>query len=476
MNHLTPDELSARLDDALTPARAAETDRHLASCETCRAALAELAAQDDALGRVLRHDPGEAYFGSFAARVEDRIRAAGMRGAQAKWEGGLRGWLRSPRRLAMAGVVAAVLGGAALVIITARMDRPEQALLESRPVARAIAPPPATPKEQAATPEEAPELSARANEAMKDDKLAALPPQQEAGARQKELAKNEVVSPAPSAVSSRAMVAPRTDAEAGAPAPPSASLAQPPSAAMAPSPGGTLAQRKAAPAMGEAFTRDQSPKLESLNFNQATTSLCGRVVSTQGRPVAGAVVALGDIGLTTQTDTQGNFCFDAPAGSHPVTALAVGYKQGQGQGQTGAAQPLEIRLSPVQVLEGPEPKAPSLETRRAEIAGAFAEAPPSARTAADEAEALYAKARASGSAADYEAAAARWQKIVPGRTGAALEESRFRLAEARYQAWAAEPNPTRQHAASDALIAYLRYANTGAKRDQAASWLSRVLR
>jgi RNA polymerase sigma-70 factor (ECF subfamily) len=108
MSHLTPEELSARFDDALTPARAAETDRHLASCEICRAALAELAAQDDALGRVLSHDPGEAYFGSFAARVEDRIRAAGMRGAQAKWEGGLRSWLRSPRRLAMAGVVAAV--------------------------------------------------------------------------------------------------------------------------------------------------------------------------------------------------------------------------------------------------------------------------------------------------------------------------------------------------------------------------------
>src|SRR5213075_34482 len=131
MSHLTLEELSARLDDALTPARISETDRHLASCESCRTALADLAGQDDALGQVLSHDPGEAYFASFAARVEDRIRAAGMRGAQAKWEGGLRSWLRSPRRLAMAGVVAAVLGGAALVIITARMDRPEQALLES---------------------------------------------------------------------------------------------------------------------------------------------------------------------------------------------------------------------------------------------------------------------------------------------------------------------------------------------------------
>jgi hypothetical protein len=130
----------------------------------------------------------------------------------------------------------------------------------------------------------------------------------------------------------------------------------------------------------------------------------------------------------------------------------------------------------VQVLEGPAGKSPSLDTRRAEIAGAFAEAPTSVRTAADQAEALYAKAHASGSAAGYDAAAKRWQTIVPGRTGAALEEARFRLAEARYQAWAAEPNATRSHAASEALIAYLRYAHTGAQRDQAASWLSRVLR
>jgi hypothetical protein len=200
------------------------------------------------------------------------------------------------------------------------------------------------------------------------------------------------------------------------------------------------------------------------------------VVSTQGKPVVGAVVALADLGLTVQTDAQGNFCFDAPAGSHPVTVFAVGYKQGHGQGKTGAQQPLEIRLSPVQVLEAPVTQAPSLDTRSAEIAGAFAQTPASVRTGADQAEALFAKARASGSAADYDAAAARWQKLLPGRTGAALEETRYRLAEARYQAWQAAPNATRAHAAEDALIAYLRYAGTGAKRDRAASWLSRVVR
>jgi hypothetical protein len=105
---------------------------------------------------------------------------------------------------------------------------------------------------------------------MKDDKLAALPPQaaqqkppqRQVDAREQALAKDEATGPARSAVSSRAMASPRTDADAGAPAPP-------PSAALAPPSGGTLAQRKAAPATeGSAFTRDQS-KLENFTFNKA---------------------------------------------------------------------------------------------------------------------------------------------------------------------------------------------------------------
>lgn len=497
MTHLTQEQLSARLDDALAPAQVAEVDRHLAECESCRAALASLAAQDDALGRVLEHDPGDAYFESFAARVEDRIRAAGLRGAQARvWEGGIFSWLRSPRRLAVAGVVAAVIGGLGVVIVTARMERPERALLESRPVARAIAPQ-ETPKEKALDQERAlGEKGAQSSVALKDDKTGGAPAapapvapslakrSESIDAQTDELrqAPPEASAPeraTPNATQGRARAAPRTDADAGTSArpQPTSGFAQPPA-----EPGGTLATRKAAPANERPTLAREESKLQnyaspspSASGQAAGVQLCGRVVNAQGRPVAGAVVALADLGMTVQTDAQGGFCFAAPAGTHSLSVFAVGYQQSRVDARAGTDSALEIKLRPVQVLEGPLATNPSLDTE-ADVARAFAGAPARVRDGVSAAQALYARAKASGAAADYDTAAARWQKLVPGRTGAALQEGRFRLAEARYQAWQAGPTPARARAATDALIAYLRYADSGAKRDQAASWLTRVLR
>ena len=84
MNHLRPEELSATLDDALHGEARERAERHLAGCASCRDALRALADQDASLRSALTHDPGEAYFQGFAARVEDRIRAAGLKGAQAR--------------------------------------------------------------------------------------------------------------------------------------------------------------------------------------------------------------------------------------------------------------------------------------------------------------------------------------------------------------------------------------------------------
>jgi hypothetical protein len=134
VNHLTTEQLSARLDDALRGNTREAADRHLAACAECRAALAALAAQDAQLGQALHHDPGEAYFESFAARVEDRIRAEGLAGAQARatrerrswW----RDWFRTSRGLAWVGGVAVVVVGAGLAIMTAR-ETPTPTLRDS---------------------------------------------------------------------------------------------------------------------------------------------------------------------------------------------------------------------------------------------------------------------------------------------------------------------------------------------------------
>ena len=490
MKHLTHEELSARLDGAQAPGKATEADRHLAECEICRAALASLAAQDDALGRALAHDPGQAYFESFAARVEDRIRAAGMRGAQAKaWEGGIFSWLRSPRRLGMAGVAAAVIGGAAIVIVTARMERPAPAL-EPRLSARATAPA-APPAQQRTTPSEiAPPSVAIARQ--KKEQLAPAPvgiaPQSVVLAKEKAASEEQkaetranVTGPvAHEAAPGRAMAAPRTDAEAGGARSPAAGFAAPPS--VPPAAPKTLAGRKAAPAGERAQTsaRDESSLRTFINSTPSAgalqaAQLCGRVVDAQGRPVAGALVALADLGTTVQTDARGAFCVSAPAGVHPMTVLAMGYQQTRLEARTGeAAAPLEVKLRPVPVLEGPVATNPAID--QSDGAGAFSGAPARVRSGVAQARELYARAKSSGAAADYDAAAARWQKLVAGRTGAAGNEARFRLAEARFQAWQAGPTPERAHAATDALIAYLRYAPAGAKRDQAASWLARLLR
>src|SRR5262245_39734704 len=129
MDHLSPNELSAALDGALEGAARARVEGHLAECETCRDALAALAALDRSLRPVLEHDPGDAYFETFPARVEDRIRAAGLRGAQSRLGGeGWLGWLSSPRSLAWVGAVAAVVGGAGIVMLT---NAPQRSLIEN---------------------------------------------------------------------------------------------------------------------------------------------------------------------------------------------------------------------------------------------------------------------------------------------------------------------------------------------------------
>jgi anti-sigma factor RsiW len=76
MSHLSDTQLSALLDDALGAAERAVCEAHLAGCEPCRTRLAEYAALDVSVGSALTHDPGDAYFASFAERVGARIAAA----------------------------------------------------------------------------------------------------------------------------------------------------------------------------------------------------------------------------------------------------------------------------------------------------------------------------------------------------------------------------------------------------------------
>jgi len=123
MNHLTDEQLSALLDDALEAGARAACDAHLAGCDACRARLAEASALDASLGRALTHDPGESYFTDFADRVAQRIAAqatgsapearrrldAAPEAPKARTSRSVWSWLTSPRGLALAGSTAALL-------------------------------------------------------------------------------------------------------------------------------------------------------------------------------------------------------------------------------------------------------------------------------------------------------------------------------------------------------------------------------
>ena len=111
MKHLTDEQLNARLDGEL-PAKAAEAaERHLAECAACRDRLAELVGANAALARSLTREPGEAYFATFAERVQARIAAgapAPSREAAAD-AAPRRSWFASPRALAWAGAAAVLV-------------------------------------------------------------------------------------------------------------------------------------------------------------------------------------------------------------------------------------------------------------------------------------------------------------------------------------------------------------------------------
>lgn len=125
MDHLTEDQRSALLDGALGAREREAAERHLAGCAACREALAALRAQDEALAKALDHDPGDTYFDTFADRVEERLRAESLGGAQrrALEASRLGAWFRSPRALAWMGSIAAVVVAAGVVFVTSREVR-----------------------------------------------------------------------------------------------------------------------------------------------------------------------------------------------------------------------------------------------------------------------------------------------------------------------------------------------------------------
>jgi anti-sigma factor RsiW len=134
------EDLTALLDGALAPDRAAEVQDHLAGCVACRVEAARLRAGLAALAAL---PPAPALPPFFATRLEARLRLerARQRSLGARLRAALERWTPRPRVLALGGATAAVLLAVGLVAMH-RIDERRMMrnldLLEDYDVASAV--------------------------------------------------------------------------------------------------------------------------------------------------------------------------------------------------------------------------------------------------------------------------------------------------------------------------------------------------
>jgi hypothetical protein len=104
----------------------------------------------------------------------------------------------------------------------------------------------------------------------------------------------------------------------------------------------------------------------------------------------------------------------------------------------------------------------------------FAAAPESARPIVAAARHAAQAAALDSSAANLDATGNAWEQAVPALSGAEQTLARRELAEARYKAWVAAPDPYRAAAATASLRTFLVLSPPGPSRDLAKEWLKRI--
>ena len=435
MSHLSDDRLSELADGVLEGSARAAAERHLEGCARCREALAALAAQDEALRSALEHDPGEAYFESFAGRVRARMRAAGLRGAQARMPGirGLAYWFRSPPRLALVGAVATVVVGVGIVMVATREVRIpvlREPALERRVEQQAPPPgPPTQPSSEAVAP------PAAKGSAPATAPVAGARPPAEAPAEKEQVAPGS----ASRATASGAHEVRRNELGEDVPVSrPGEFVRRPPPAAPAPpaEPGQTVYARR--PRYAEPLK--SAERLEAVTPGaQPAPAVSGPSPEpTGGGPGESAALS------------------DEVAKSAPAPALAP-------EARAGKARVVADRTS------GPAEPGPARLVRVR--ADAFDALPTQPRMLARNALRLTALAATIGTAPAWDSAAAEWERALESMEAGPLERDiRFRLAHARMMAWRGGATERRTTRAAEALDAFLAQAPPGAQRDSALAW------
>jgi hypothetical protein len=415
MSHLTEDQLSAFADGALPERDRGACEAHLAACEACRTRLAELSALDRDLTDALEHDPGEAYFETFADRVAARIAreapaaAPARSGARAARPGGASpwAWLRTPRGLSIVGSAAALVAVAGLAWIRFQGRDDVARLVPSRsrsgiggprqgtpPAGRreeprqGVAPPAAEPLPQATAPAGAtappPRFApapAAGPTASREEETAQAPPAPPAAAlRAREVRRNEAgadvsVKPEASAPAGRRPIAggeragttPGTAAPAPAGSEPRVEMkrmATPYTAPTATKAPGSEDAAASGAAPGEAaeskegvvrsFSTRAMDSKAPVDFFGDGLSPCGTVQDARGTPIAGARITVTNDGLrTASSGADGRFCLPRLAAGDTLSILRVGFEPARLV--VGPATSLAVRLEPIGTL-GPGPE------------------------------------------------------------------------------------------------------------------------
>lgn len=489
MSHLSDDQLSARLDisgDA-DAAAAAAADRHLADCAECRERLAALSELDASLKGALTHDPGDAYFASFADRVTARIAAtpaeapaqaaaAPARGAvRTSGGGGFFGWLLSPRGLTLAGSMAGVAVVAALAYVLTRdggADRfAQQVAPKSEVGATADAQPPAetqsapatteapAPQSDEATPTPAPAARKEAATSATPAPVARTMP----SARAREVRTD--ASGEPVAVQNRELPQGRS-LSASAPTTSSSGPARVQKPQTVSPMGGTPAQR--APETVESAAPPAPPATRTVP--QATTFAAPPTSTpTLTKPAAPPTPAPNPSPTKSRFDVSKLF-EKAKAGASGTTSTPQA-PQAQSQGFASPPAANDAAAPSVTAPVTPPMSQPSLEgakggnARRATESNFRASAYDMAAGRAREAEAIAARTHV---ATDWDRAAAAWRQAaqVAGEPGQE-RASRRAEAEARMTAWRTEPNELRRVAARSAVRGWIAVAEPGADQETA---------
>jgi len=431
MTHLTDEQLSAMLDGATAPRDEAAARAHLETCAPCRESLAQLAAMDQSLGRALEHDPGDAYFETFADRVASRVAAPGAKErARPAPAAGWRAWL-TPRRLALAGSAAALVVAAGLVFLDTREN---------------------------GAPLQRPELTARAEQqAQGGDKVAPAEPPGASTPGEAPLQKSKDVA--------------RLNA------------APPPAATSAPAPL-AASNQVAAPRDEERAAAPAEPRREA-----ASTHATGSRRLPSGEEVPAPLAAPAPLGAAS---VAGGAPSSAPSDAKPSKEAAKRSDQAAPSAPRSVVDQLfELKAqTAARKLEAESTAARQQRFAQPPVADGVTEAMQSApfarvtdwpaplRADVAAADSLTRHATERGRANEFDRAAAAWERVrerTAERTPEGIE-ARVREAFARGSAWTLDPLPQRREAALQAVDRSLANPPRDARAEALGQLRARLLR